>query len=75
MIKTCTPMYETTILQKEKANQRIREALKEAGLYHWELAVLMGVSESTLQKRLRVELPKEEQDKLINLIRKNRKEG
>lgn len=75
MIETCTPMYETGMPKKAKANQRIREALKEAGLYQWELAILMGVCEATLQKRIRVELPEEEQDRIIELIRENRKEG
>jgi len=59
--------------KKNKSNQRVREALKEADLFQWELAILMGVSEATLQKRLRVEMPKAEQDKIIDLIRNHTK--
>lgn len=75
MIETCIPKYETVILTKGKPNQRIREALKEAGLYQWELAKIMGIGETTISRYLRVEMPEEEQDKIIELIRKNRKEG
>lgn len=75
MIETCTPMYETGIPKRVKANQRIRKALKEAGLYQWELALLMGVHEATMAKMLRMELPEEEQDKIIDLIRKHKEEG
>lgn len=74
MIEACIPKYETAILRRKKANQRVREALKEADLFQWELAILMGVSEATLQKRLRVEMPKAEQDKIIDLIRNHTKE-
>ncbi len=49
-------------------NKRIRMRMLEVDLKQWELAKLMGVSEPTLSKRLRKELPEEEQDRIINLI-------
>ena len=75
MIETCTPMYETGIPKRAKANQRIREALTEAGLCQWELALFLGMGETTLSRYLRQELPEEEQDKIINLIREHKEEG
>ena len=74
MIEASRPLYETAIPVKEKANQRIREALKEAGLRQWELAKLMGMGETTIVRYLREELPEEEQDKIIDLIRNHTKE-
>ena len=49
-------------------NKRIRMRMLEVGLKQWELAKLMGVSEPTLSKRFRKELPEEEQDRIISLI-------
>lgn len=63
-----------SLRKKNKTNQRVREALREAGLFQWELAILMGVSEATIVRYLREELPEEEQDKIIDLIRNHTKE-
>ena len=49
-------------------NTRIRIKMIECGLKQWELAKLMGISEPTLSKKLREELPEEEQDKIIEII-------
>ena len=75
MIETSKPSYNTAVPTRGKANIRVREALKEAGLRQWELAKLMGMGETTIVRYLREELPKEEQDKIINLIRKHKEEG
>lgn len=74
MIEVSKPLYETAVPMKEKANQRIREALKEAGLRQWQLARIMGMGETTIVRYLREELPEEEQDKIIDLIMKHKKE-
>lgn len=50
-------------------NIRIRKALKEYGVRVWELAELLNIAESTLCRHLRKELPAEEQDRMIELIR------
>ena len=58
-------------LQKGKnimANIKVRVKMYETGLKQWELAKLMGVSESVLSRKLRDELPEEEQEKIIELI-------
>lgn len=49
-------------------NKRIRIKMAEAGLKQWELARLLGVSEPALSKKLRDELPGEEQDRIIEVI-------
>ena len=51
-----------------KANMKIRVAMMEKNLRQWELARLLGVSESTVWRMLREELPKEEQDAIITKI-------
>lgn len=52
----------------------VRQALKKHGMRQWELAVLLGISEQTIYRKLRIELP-EEQRNLANLIAKHRKEN
>lgn len=52
-------------------NSKIRYALKETGIKYWELARLMGISDATLCRRLRDELPAEEQDQIVELIRQH----
>ena len=49
-------------------NARIKVALIENGMKQWQLAQIMGVHEATLSKRMREELPAEEQDRIVNLI-------
>ena len=49
-------------------NLRIRLKLTEQGeTYYW-LAQQMGISDNTLFRRLRDELPEEEQNRIIQLI-------
>lgn len=52
-------------------NIKIRKALKETGVKYWELARLMGISDATLCRRLRDEIPAEEQDQIVELIRQH----
>lgn len=49
-------------------NKRIRLKLVEHELTQYDLSKLMGISETTLYRRLRDELPEEEQNRIINLI-------
>ena len=56
------------------ANDKIRLELFLAKTKQWELAKLMGVSEMTVIRRLREELPEEEQERIIKLIRQHAKE-
>ena len=50
-------------------NTIIRRALFDAGMRQWQLAELLGITEFTLSRKLRHELPEEEQTRIVNLIR------
>ena len=51
------------------ANLEIRNNLKEHNIKHWELADKLGISEYTLVRKLRFELPKEEKERVLNTIK------
>lgn len=50
-------------------NERIRQELKSIGMKQWQLADLMGISEQTICRKFRKELPQAEQERIIALIR------
>lgn len=56
-------------------NERVRNELILRRVRNWELANRLGINEATLSRRLRVELPEEEQDRLIAIIQDIQKEG
>ena len=56
------------MVQKSKANLKIREAVSNADMPYWFLADLLGIHRSTLSEWLRHELPEEEQQRIIQLI-------
>lgn len=41
-------------------NKEIRNAMKQNGITQWKLGELLGVSENTVNRKLRKELPEEE---------------
>ena len=49
-------------------NTAIRTRAKEKGVRLWELAEIMGISEPTMTRRLRRELPAEQQEEMLALI-------
>lgn len=49
-------------------NAKVRIKMIETGIKQWELARLLGMGESVLSRRLRDELPDEEQDRIVGLI-------
>jgi len=51
-----------------KNNQRVRAALRMFDVRQWRLAELLNVREEVLSKKLRKELPDEEQARMIELI-------
>ena len=55
-------------MEREQRNLRIRNALKEYGVKQWQLAELLGCGEYTLCRKLRHELPDEEQKRIVALI-------
>lgn len=52
-----------------RKNESIRTALKECGMYQWQLAKRLGISEPTFTRMMREELPEEEQKKIVSIIR------
>ena len=56
-------------------NARIKIAMTENDFKQWELAKLLGIHEGSLSRRLREELPAEEQDRIVDLIRQHTKTG
>lgn len=52
-----------------KANAEIRNALREAGVPVWRLALAMGVCENTILRRMRVELSAEDKKKYLDIIK------
>lgn len=52
-------------------NMKIRQLLLEVGMKNYQLAALMGISEFTLSRKLRNELPEEEQNHIISIIKEN----
>lgn len=55
-------------------NLEIRKVMFEENMKQWELAELLGITEWTLSRKFRKELPEEEQARIISVIR-NRKGG
>ena len=51
-------------------NQKIRDELKKNRLTQWELAERLGISEFTLSRRLRKELPESETKHILTVIKK-----
>lgn len=56
------------MLRTHKNNKLVRDALKSVGMYQWELADLIGVTEVTLSRWFRHELPEEKQKELYETI-------
>lgn len=50
------------------ANQIIRDELREQKVYQWELAKALGISESTMVRKMRTEMSDEETTELLALI-------
>lgn len=51
-------------------NIEIRNALKKKRMFNYELAELLGVTEWTLSRKLRKELPPDEKQKILDIIEK-----
>ena len=60
-------------MKKKSANKVIREALSAYGLHQWQLADLLGIQESALSKKMRYELPEDEQKAILILIKSSAK--
>lgn len=62
-------------VKKNMANVDIKVALKKANMKQWELAELLEMSEFTLSRKMRRELPESEKIKIMDLISGNSQKG
>ena len=56
-------------------NKKIRIAMLDAEIKQWQLANLMGIHEGSLSRKMRRELPEEEQDRIVKLIKEAETNG
>ncbi len=61
-------------MQKAKTNEAIREVLKTHNVKLWQLADILNVSEMTVNRMLRHELPADKQNVIISLIENRAKD-
>ena len=52
----------------KRANQEIREYAAKRGVFLWEIALAMGISEPTMTRRLRTERPEDERLEIEQII-------
>ncbi len=50
-------------------NKDLRAYAKEKGVFFWQVAKVMGISEPTMTRKLRAELSVKEKQKLRNIIK------
>lgn len=50
------------------ANMKIREYAKKAGVRLWEIAEQLGINDGNFSRKLRRELPQEENDNILAII-------
>lgn len=55
------------------SNMPVKIALLEAGMKQCELAAALGIHRGSLSRKLRNELPEDEQEKLLSIIREHTK--
>lgn len=56
--------------KKDMNNKEIREAMKRKRIPQWKLGEMLGVSENTINRKLRKELPTDEKQKILDIIAK-----
>jgi len=50
------------------ANQDIRDYAQEHGIFLWQIATVLGKSETTLTRKLRFEMSEAEKQRIIHII-------
>ncbi len=58
------------MITRTRANQDIRDMLKDNGLTQWDLCKALGIGETTLYRRLRDELQEDQKQEYMNAIKK-----
>ena len=67
VVKVNTKFYKLKGMN-DMRNKEIRNAMKQNGITQWKLGELLGVSENTVNRKLRKELPEEEKQKILEVI-------
>ena len=49
-------------------NEIVRKAMRDKKLKQWQVAEMIGVSETTMVRKMRTELPKKEQEEIVRRI-------
>lgn len=57
------------------ANEKIRKAIKDNGMYLWQLSDVLGVSEATITRWMRHEMSDAKQAEIVGAIHKYKKRG
>lgn len=57
-----------------RANQDIRQEAKKSSVTLWQIAETLKISEATITRKLRIELPEEEKTKIFEAIKSLRRE-
>ncbi len=56
-------------------NKLIRDALSKKGMFLYQLGTLLNVSEATITRMMREELPEKEQQRIVKLIERGGKKN
>ncbi len=56
-------------------NEKIRNAIKASGVRYWQVAEAYGLNDGNFSRKLRHELPEDEQQKIIRIIERLAKEA
>lgn len=57
------------------ANAKIREAAARAGVRLWQIAARLNINDGNFSRKLRVELPDDEQKRILEIIEELSKEA
>ncbi len=49
-------------------NKEIREAIAQAKLCYWQIAMELGISDGSFSRKLRTELPQEEKNRILGVV-------
>jgi len=54
--------------EHKMVNQEVREAAKAKNIQLWAVAEVLGISEASMTRKMRRELPEEEKQRILSLI-------
>lgn len=57
------------MIETRTRNLEIREACKNSGVFHWQVAERLGIAEGVFSKSLRRELPQKQKQRVLEAIK------